>query len=507
MGIDLERDVEIGDFRIEKRLGAGGMGIVYQARQISLNRTVALKILGNALTGSAEMARFRREAQAAAKLEHPGVARIYFVGQTERLCYLAMELVNGEALQTLISRLRTRPDADAGIDAMLSTQPSEPVAETVTRFDVSVETLPDGAPPTPVKQHDSGLPESTQRLVVSTAYIRRCCEIVREAALVLDYAHKQGVVHRDIKPANLMLDISGHVHVIDFGIARFFEDATLTYSGQLVGTPMFMAPEQVTGRYEPDPRTDVYALGLVLYELLCLRPPLQAPNREELLRRIIAKPLYPLSRANRTVPAGLEAVVHKATAKDRDERYATAKEFAEDMDRYLSNQSVLAPPYRYRVDEGEIRANRPGWISVASVLFSCLGIVILWATILVGVQYLETQFALKDARDIGIGFGIAVLLLSTAYGIATARKWARIVAVIFGPGITVYLLYFFFNMPQFLSLSGRRLLLSEIAADCLLFLVCFAFFFTSYKLLTREARDWFGLAARIRAEHRRAEPA
>jgi serine/threonine-protein kinase len=99
--LDLEKDVQIGDFRIEKRLGAGGMGVVYQARQISLNRTVALKILGNALTGPAEISRFRREAQAAAKLEHPGIARIYFVGQNERLCYMAMELVNGEALQTL----------------------------------------------------------------------------------------------------------------------------------------------------------------------------------------------------------------------------------------------------------------------------------------------------------------------------------------------------------------------------------------------------------------------
>src|SRR5262249_22745414 len=138
-----------------------------------------------------------------------------------------------------------------------------------------------------------------------------------------------------------------------------------------------MSPEQVTGRCEPDPRTDVYSLGLVLYELLALRPPVLAPSREELLRRIVTKALPPLSRANPAVPRTLEGVVHKATAKDPDERYASAEDFAADLGRFMRGESVFAPPYRYRADEREIVANRPGWMVGMAACYTSLAIVLL----------------------------------------------------------------------------------------------------------------------------------
>ena len=495
---ELEKDVQIGDFKIERRLGAGGMGIVFQARQISLNRSVALKILGNALTGSADIARFRREAQAAAKLDHAGIARLYFVGQTEGLCYLAMELIQGETLKTLISRLTTRPDAGSGIDAMLHSAPSNEIAETVTRFDVPDETVTYAPASGPTEPDGHPLPDLTRTLLASTPYIRRCCEIVREAAHVLDYAHKQGVVHRDIKPANLMLDRAGHLHLIDFGIARFFEDSTLTYSGQLVGTPMYMAPEQITGRYEPDPRTDIYALGLLLYELLTLRPPLTAPNREELLRRIVAKPLTPLSRVNQSVPRSLEAIVHAATAKNRDERYATAKAFAKDLKRFLSGQPMLATPYRYRFDQSEIRTNRPGWIIFASALLCSVGLLALFVGLVLFVGQVERHGRYDGPLvDInGVIFLVAApIFFATAYGVGTAKRWGRVAGILLGPVGTALDLFVLRSLP-----GAPRIALWSIAGPLSVLLLMVA-----YKLTTGESRAWFSLAARIRTEYRSAQ--
>jgi len=133
--------------------------------------------------------------------------------------------------------------------------------------------------------------------------------VIRDAAHALAHAHEQGVMHRDIKPDNLLLDRKGQVHLIDFGVARFFDDQSVTYTGQLVGTPLYMSPEQVTGRGAIDARTDIYSLGLVLYELLTLRPPIEATNRENLLRTIVTKPLAPVSWRNSAVKSDLERIV------------------------------------------------------------------------------------------------------------------------------------------------------------------------------------------------------
>src|SRR5262249_37743637 len=148
-------------------------------------------------------------------------------------------------------------------------------------------------------------------------------------------------------------------YIIDFGLARFFEDATVTQTGALLGTPLYMSPEQVTGRIALDHRTDIYSLGLVLYELLMLRRPILAPTREGLLRQIVTKALRPISWINHAIPQGLESVTHKATAKDPDERYDSALLFAEDLQKVLDGKKVGADPYRYKFDEREIIAERP----------------------------------------------------------------------------------------------------------------------------------------------------
>src|SRR5262249_4918259 len=148
------------------------------------------------------------------------------------------------------------------------------------------------------------------------------------------------------KPGNLMLDRQGQIHVIDFGVARFFEDATITRTGQLVGTPMYMSPEQVTGHLTVDHRSDIYSLGLVLYELLTLRPPIAAATREGILRNIVRKSLPPVSWQNKAIPQDLESIVHKAAARDSDERYGNAGELATDLQNHLDGKQVTANPYR-----------------------------------------------------------------------------------------------------------------------------------------------------------------
>ena len=381
---DLESGVEIGDFRIESRLGAGGMGIVYRARQISLDRIVALKVLGTALNRDADRMRFHRKAQAVAKLHHPSIAGVHFIGQDRHVCYMAMEFIDGLPLRDVIDRLAAGHDVGLTIDrAVREVQPREAVPREV-RFDEPTADFVRTAdhPADDVPDDERALTPEARQVFASRSYWKRCCELGIEAALALGHAHERGVVHRDVKPENILLDRQGHVHLIDFGVARFFEDVSLTNTGALVGTPMYMSPEQVTGRFDLDLRTDIYSLGMVLYETLTLGRPISAPTREAVLRQIVTKAMPPASWRNPALPRNLEAVLHKATAKDPDDRYQTAAEFAADLKNWLDGKSVTAPPYRYRLDSARDQggAARPAswsspsptsWPSWAPRSFSC----------------------------------------------------------------------------------------------------------------------------------------
>jgi serine/threonine protein kinase len=293
--VELEAGVRIGDFRIVRRVGAGGMGIVYLARQVSLNRLVALKVLGTALNCEADKTRFQREAQAVARLNHSGIAQVHFIGQDSHVCFLAMEYVDGVSLREVINRLRAANDPGMSIDSVLGETPKEVDGAKVVRFDDATATYTPEATPDPANTRVDGLTQDAKRLMASPAFIRRCCEIVRDAAIALAHAHERGVVHRDVKPENILLDREGKAHLIDFGLARFFEDVTLTNTGALVGTPMYMSPEQVAGLLKIDHRTDIYSMGLTLYEVLTLQRPITAPTREGVLRQVVTKALPPVS--------------------------------------------------------------------------------------------------------------------------------------------------------------------------------------------------------------------
>ncbi len=435
----LESGVEIGDFRIERRLGAGGMGVVYQARQISLNRPVALKVLGQALSRKTDVARFQREAQAAARLKHPAIAQVYFIGQDRHICYMAMELIEGASLRRVLDRLGTTGTADSSLDSVVRDDLAGDDGAAPVRFDQPTEALIEPTkdeasnhqPPTEVNPY---LSPQARELRTTAAYVRRVVEVIRDAAGALAHAHVQGVMHRDIKPDNLLLDRQGRVHLIDFGVARFFDDQSMTYTGQLVGTPLYMSPEQVTGRGAIDARTDLYSLGLVLYELLTLRPPIEATNRENLLRTIVTKPLPPVSWRNGEVQSDLERIVHKATQKDPDQRYQAATELAADLDRFLAGQPVAAAPYHFRLDEREITAARPGAVVLAAVDFFVSSIFLFLAmtsvALMIGVMMMGVSGAasaglLATAIQVAIATVILVGGIALGLGILAARTWAR----------------------------------------------------------------------------------
>lgn len=356
--------LRIGDFRIIRRIGAGGMGVVYLAEQANTGLQVALKVIGRSLTEAAIKDRFRREATAIAALNHPGIASIHFVGQDNQICYIAMQYIDGVSLRLVIDRMRIADSANVTIDHCIHKEDeNEPATE---RFDIPALAETEVLEQKPLTHNPFRSPRATSG-ARNTEHIRRCVEIARDVAGSLEHAHSRGVVHRDVKPDNIMLESRGKAWLIDFGLAQIQHELKLTQTGALLGTPLYMSPEQVTGRVSVDHRTDIYSLGLVLYELLALVPPIKGDNRETVLRSIVTKALLPLRELNSSVPIKLESVVHKATDKDPDRRYKTALEFQEDLDAVLDGRPVTAKPYRHKLDLSEIRATRPPFLSLVAL--------------------------------------------------------------------------------------------------------------------------------------------
>jgi serine/threonine protein kinase len=550
----LEAGVEIGDFRIERRLGAGGMGIVYQAQQISLNRPVALKVLGQALTRSNDVTRFQREAQAAARLKHPAIAQVYFIGQDRHLCYLAMELVDGSSLRTVLDRLGSTDSVKSSLDSAVMNELSGEPAAKALRFDQPTEEITNGSGPKVTVQPAPAanapplnpyLSPQACELRTTQGYIRRVAEVIREAAQALAHAHEQGVVHRDIKPDNLLLDRQGKLHLIDFGVARFFEDQAVTYTGQLVGTPLYMSPEQVTGRGAIDARTDTYSLGLVLYELLTLRPPIEATNRENLLRTIVTKPLVPVDWRNPAIPENLRRIVHKATQKDPDLRYASAAALAQDLDRFLAGQSVDAPAYMYRLDEREITAARPGQVVLAAIIFFMISFFLFMGFGSMGVMMgvIATGAGPNNAVALAMlaiqgVFAIGILALGVAIGrgLLAARGWARwtgvvmacllMLASIAGTVAMVSAGFLMMSNPEMQKswdeiteakkqpgaspadnppFSPQRMMIGVLAIYALPLLTGLLMgLAVLWALLCRSTADWFRFARDLRSEHHQA---
>lgn len=274
---------EFGDFELQRELGRGGMGIVYQARQRSLDRTAAVKmILRGQWASAADLARFRSEAESAARLDHPHIVPVYEVGEHDGQPYFVMKYVEGV---TLASRLAEGPIPPREAAALLA-----PICDAI------------------------------------------------------HFAHERGILHRDLKPSNILIDVDGRPHVTDFGLAKRVEsDAQLTRSGAVLGTPCYMAPEQAAGnRGQLSPASDVYSLGTILYQMLTGRPPFQAATPVDTVLLVLEQDPLPPRLLNPRADRDLEMIALKCLQKPAALRYPTAKALADDLRAYLTDEPISA---------------------------------------------------------------------------------------------------------------------------------------------------------------------
>jgi serine/threonine protein kinase len=316
----------LGDFRLIREIGRGGMGVVYEAEQLSLSRCVALKLLSLAAAlDPRHRQRFMNEAQAAARLHHPNIVPVFAVGCEHGVHYYAMQYIEGHTLAALIKELE-----HGGTEAE-ETGPRK-VSSIYARL---------------ARSDFFGSGCQTR----SRAFFQTAASLGIQAAEALDYAHQIGLVHRDVKPANLLLDERGNLWVTDFGLARFQTDPGVTQTGDVIGTFRYMSPEQALARRGVvDQRTDIYSLGVTLYELLTQRPLFEAQTRQELLYHLQNTEPLPPRRLNGSVPVELETIVLKALSKNPEDRYGTAQDMADDLRRFISDKPILArrPPLHER---------------------------------------------------------------------------------------------------------------------------------------------------------------
>jgi tetratricopeptide (TPR) repeat protein/tRNA A-37 threonylcarbamoyl transferase component Bud32 len=368
--VEFEPEGPLGDFHIVAELGRGGMGIVYEAIQISLGRRVALKVLPFAAALDAKhLQRFKNEAQAAANLHHQNIVPVYAVGCERSTHYYAMQFIEGKTLAALIQELRYLNDRD------IAPQVSQLRSKEPAKSEVHEGLLESTARLADTWKQTSDFP--TGRSTNNQAFFRTVAKMGKQAAEALEHAHGMGVIHRDVKPANLMIDVRGTLWVTDFGLAQVQTNTRLTMTGDLVGTLRYMSPEQALAHpVGVNHRTDLYSLGATLYELITLEPPLDGRDRQELLRRIAFEEPKPLSRINKAAPAELETIVLKAMAKDPAERYATAQELADDLERFLKDEPVRAKrPTLVQRARKWARRNRPAVWSVAAASLVALAVV------------------------------------------------------------------------------------------------------------------------------------
>ncbi len=274
-----------GDFELYEEIARGGMGVVYRARQIRLNRCVALKMIrAGKFSSDADIQRLRVEAEAAAQLDHPGIVPVFEIGEHEGLHFFTMAFVDGKPLSA--------------------------------------------------------------RLIDGPLPSRDAAALVKTVCLAVQYAHEQGVIHRDLKPSNILIDATGQPRVTDFGLAKRIQvDDAMTVTGEILGTPSFMPPEQARGLAgQIGPASDVYSLGAVLYASLTGSPPFQAASPIEILRQVIEQDPVSPRQWNSSIPRDLETICLKCLEKDASRRYLSARAIAEDLDRFLSGYAIAAHP-------------------------------------------------------------------------------------------------------------------------------------------------------------------
>ncbi len=387
-GHRLEEGRRVAGYRIVRELGRGGMGVVYEAVHVGLDRPVALKVLGSQATpDSSGRRRFLNEARTAAGLHHTHIVPVFDVGQVGGLCYYAMQRIEGSGLDRVLKALRRdrtvasgsthgstlRPGKPAGpTGASPNGKPAEPILgdETLSWMGASGPMSGGGSRrgrwPVDAETEDGPVFNPPR----GSNYYRWVADVGRQAAEALAHAHQRGIIHRDIKPSNLLVDARGVIWVADFGLARRLADPSQTQVDSLLGTPRYMSPEQArTGAI--DGRADVYSLGATLYELITLRPPFDGQTAAELIDQIATREPSRPRKFDMRVPLDLETILLKALAKRPSDRYAGASELAEDLARFLAHEPVRARRIGPIGRTWRFARRHPG-VSVVSVLATTL---------------------------------------------------------------------------------------------------------------------------------------
>jgi eukaryotic-like serine/threonine-protein kinase len=474
----------LGDYRILREIGRGGMGVVYEAEQVSLGRRVALKVLPREVAGDRQsLERFRREAKSAARLHHTNIVPVFEVGRDGELAYYAMQFIQGQGLDKVIDelvRLRDPERKPAGAKSPESTatakttRPKESALGRIAESLLSGRFATEGAvPSTDIPPATDAGPGATERppldathtldLVLSgpeparpdpttaawhsavllggeqgsTAYLsgrrsryfRSVAQVGRQAAQGLAYAHASGIVHRDVKPSNLLLDHAGVVWIADFGLAKG-EDQGLTHTGDILGTLRYMAPERFRG--EGDARADVYALGLTLYELLTLRPGFDSPDRLELIEHIkTEEPPKPRSLDAR-IPRDLETIVLKSIEKDLKARYQSAEALGEDLRRFLADEPIRARPVSAMERYWRWVRRNPGIAAMGGALIALLAATAVGSTIaanyfrnLAVSERLANQRSRQAEEDAVAARQEAIIERDRAQQNEAAERWGR----------------------------------------------------------------------------------
>jgi eukaryotic-like serine/threonine-protein kinase len=438
----------LGDFRILREVGHGGMGVVYEAEQVSLDRRVALKVLPKQLLLEPRTKqRFEREAKAAAKLHHTNIVPVFGVGEHDGMPYYAMQFIDGQGLDIVIAELaRMTP----GVQSLTDTAPPQgshrvsDIAHSlltgayqaadgvhVAQPRAATDTAPGAAAAAPGSAATSpaaspGIDSrgillgqsgtSSGSAVRKLTFWKSVARVGDQVASALDYAHKQGIVHRDIKPSNLLLDLAGTVWVTDFGLAKADDQQNLTGTGDILGTLRYMPPEAFDG--QSDARGDVYSLGLTLYELASLRPAFDEHDRNKLIKQVTESEPQSLGRARKGVPRDLETIIQKAIERDPARRYQKAEYLADDLRRFIDDQPVKA-----RRTSPVERLGR--WARRNKGIAAALAVI---ALLLIGVAIASTIVALRFERLAGereLDRAAAEIAASEAVRRGDAERWQR----------------------------------------------------------------------------------
>lgn len=402
MESDISRPVmpkQLGDYRILCEIARGGMGIVYEAEQVSLGRRVAVKVLPpQVLRSERDVRRFEREAQTAASLHHSNIVPVFGIGEENGQRYIVMQLIRGVGLDEILgeikeSMLSRSVSADETRVASSRITIAKRSAVELLASELKLDSTVGSSSPT-LTGADGNFPVVEPEIEpivmqsqIGVEYFRNVARIGMQAAEALQYAHQNDTLHRDIKPGNLLLDNDGRIWIADFGLAKALQDDDVTCSGDVVGTMAYVAPERFRG--ETTKASDIYSLGVTLYEMLTLKKAFDGADRVAVMNRVTTEPLPSPRRINRAVPRDLETIVLKAAAQDPKDRYGSAARLAADLQAFLEDRPIEARRLSYVEHVTRWSRRNPGVASLASAVVVLIAAV--FGLLVFGYQHADRQ--------------------------------------------------------------------------------------------------------------------